>query len=114
MKTVKYFTENEIAQWEKEMGLPELTGTEKQIEWANKIRAKRLPEIIAEADAAAAKLARVEAALPQTMPKAIAIYGSEAAARAKFDEQAAPLRKAVLRAEKARTVTSAGWWIDHR
>lgn len=73
-------------------GLPALTGTDKQVAWANTLREK----ILAELDKAAA-LASTKLADPESPPA--------------LQDQA---RQVLVGAELIRAKTAASWWIDNR
>lgn len=81
--------------WADEMGLPGLTGSEKQVAWAEDIRSKAVRD--------------AEDALGFDQSRALVASGTLT------DEQAArmPLLERALR-EGASEHTDAAWWIDNR
>jgi hypothetical protein len=75
-------------------GLPTLSGSEKQIAWASKIRLQMLPEI-------EKAVAKIDAIRPYEDPLTDAAYAEIADAIA-------------LIASEMRSETDARWWIDNR
>ena len=73
--------------------LPTLTGTEKQITWAERIRAEMMDKVAQQREAFA-KMGRVQKVGEEKMAEELA----------KFDAATEPLK----------AQTSAAWWIDRR
>ncbi len=82
----------------------QLTGSEKQIEWAEKIVAAKMPEIEATKAKCEAYLVRIAAMTPEQL------VGKEAmAAKAKVENER---NLAIL--NRMQTRTDCGFWIDYR
>lgn len=93
-----------------ENGLPQLVGTDKQIAWANTIRAAKLKALKEIAD----KTEQLLAQLPQYLADKIAEGGNEETLRATAKIAEAKGQAKVNEYTQAKAQTSASWWIDHR
>lgn len=95
--------------------LPALTGSEKQIAWALRIRAERYQKIMEQALYAAKKIQMAEAKFEAQHDAFVAQYGSEEAAGAAFEKLSTPFRAAMALGEEAEAnLASAKWWIENR
>lgn len=74
-------------------GLPTLTGSEKQVSWAETVRTNQLAMVVRELDNVAAAMAR------------------QGKSEAQIATDRAPIDAMVA---KVQAQTSAAWWIDHR
>ena len=96
---------------EKELGLPDLEGSEKQISWATTIRLERFKELDEFIKACEGSLEAGAKKLKEAEEK-----GAEAVAMveqkiARYEER---LRKAMAALEVVSTMTDSHWWINHR
>lgn len=82
--------------------LPALKGTEKQVAWAEKIRAERIEKILTEGRNAYAMIKMLQSR-PRTEAEKRLDIERIATYQAKFDF-----------AMDAAKTTSAAWWIEHR
>jgi len=98
-------------------GLPELKGSEKQIAWAERIRAERLAELKSRAKWGQDRLDGVSKALEDkrfTDMISTQYGGDIEAARADIPNKMPKEAKAVKEYEGAQAITDAKWWIEHR
>lgn len=96
---------------EKELGLPDLEGSEKQISWATTIRLERYKELDEFIKSCEGSLEAGARKLKEAEEK-----GAEAVARteqqiARYEER---LRKAMAALDVVTTMTDSHWWINHR
>ena len=92
----------EAAEQAKASGLPELTGSEKQVAWAERIRAEILSEFTIE---------KVKAWCINAMPPIKSAPDDndlKSVMKSEFDDSA------ILIFSEVREQSSAGWWIDRR
>jgi hypothetical protein len=95
-------------------GLPALMGSDKQITWAETIRARTLPDLRTKAERAYKTVDEADAILadPARMAEATAKVGSLEGAVKGFTSIKARAQAIIDTYDRAAGETSAKWWID--
>lgn len=111
----KAMEQQAIKERTKELGLPELQGTEKQVAWALGIRISRIADLHEQAGKLSDKIASLEASIEAVKEK----EGEAALARLeRYEKRLVDTRSALANTVEAidgvSAITKASWWIDHR
>lgn len=81
-----------------------LTGSDKQIAWATKIRANMMTTVVGAARAKCAEM----------LTRINAVVANDDATKSKIALAVAENQKVLEACDKIETITNASWWIDHR